>query len=179
LFVKLVFLPLVALMTACAGSDFVAEGLPNPGPDPVNVAAIDSRFVGRIAAVTTGGGQDATYDLDTVAEFRERGAGMLIGYVRMWDDLQNHKLIVNYWAQGQRTNADVTISMRFNSACSDFKLVGKLDAAGNASFPRTTQRLTCGLILSLKVVTEATVLSKQGGRVWPFWDQIEDHFAVK
>ena len=169
----------IVLLTACGGSDFVPEGLPNPLPDPVVVTEIDSRFVGRIAAVTSGGGQDARYDLNTVAEFRERGAGMLIGYVLMWDDLQNRKVIVSNWAQGQRTNAEVTISVRFNASCSDFKLVGKLDTSGNAHFPRTTQRLRCSLIVSLRVVTEATVLSKQGERRWPFWDQIEDHFAIK
>ena len=175
---RLLFL-VFALLTACGGSDFVSEGLPNPQSDPVNVSGIDSRFVGRIAAVTSGGGQDARYDLNTLAEFRERGAGMLIGYVQMWDDLQNRKLIVSDWAQGQRTNADVTISVRFNPSCSDFKLVGKLDAAGSPHFPRTTQRLTCGVFLSLQVTTEATVLSRQGERRWPFWDQIEDHFATK
>jgi hypothetical protein len=177
--VKRLLFPLIVSLTACGGSDPVSEGLPNTQVETVALTGIDSRFVGRIAAVTTGGGQDAKYILNTLAEFREREAGMLIGYVQMWDDLQNRKLIVSDWAQGQRTNSDVTISVRFNASCSEFKLVGKLDAAGSPHFPRTTQRLTCGAFLSLQVTTEAAVLSRQGERLWPFWDQIEDHFAVK
>jgi hypothetical protein len=167
-----------------SGEDFVQESLPvtDPGTvqpgDPVITELINSRFVGKINAAATGAGQSAKYDFDSTFEFREKQAGKLIGYSRMYDKLQDGKLIVDYWATGQRTDANMVIYLSFNPACSDLKLAGKLDAGGNITFPKTTQKLGCGLFVSLSVTTDATVFSQKKTE-WDFWPYIEDHFAAR
>jgi hypothetical protein len=184
-------LTMAFVLSGCAssGDDFVQEGLPNtnpntgqtqtPPPDPVVTDLIDSRYVGNIKLAASGGGQNFTFDFDSVLEYREKQAGKLIGYSRMWDKLQDGKLIIDYWSDGQRTNADMTLSVQFNPACPNVKLVGKLDAAGNITFPKTTQKLRCGIFVTATVISEATVLTRESKTSWPWWDNIEKYYAPK
>jgi hypothetical protein len=175
------------VLAGCSDSSdgFVQEALPGtnesttPGvPDPVISEPINSRFVGNIKASASGAGQSATYDFDSFFEYREKAGGKLIGYSRMNDKLQEGKLIVDYWSEGQRTNANVVLYLNFNPACSNLKLAGKLDAQGSIIFPKTTQKLGCGLFVSLSVTTDAAVLT-QGKTEWDFWPYIENHFATR
>jgi hypothetical protein len=149
---------------------------PNPAPNPSDL--IDARFVGSINAAASGAGQNASYSFDSILEFREKQAGRLVGYARMWDKLQAGKLIVDYWATGQRNGGDMTVYLNFNPACTDMKLVGKFDAAGNFRIPKTTQRLGCGFWVSVSMVTEATILTRPSKTAWPFWPEIESHFGT-
>jgi hypothetical protein len=160
------------------------EGLSQEGasPDPAIVAPMNSRFVGKINAVVTGSGQNQTFDFDTMLEFREKQGGKLIGYTRAWDKLQNGKLIIDFWAQGQRQNADIELNIpNPNPACDDIVLRGKLDALGNVSVANTTQKLNCRIFfgVSIEVNTQATVFIRQGDAVWSHWNKIEEHFASK
>jgi hypothetical protein len=184
-------LTMVFVLSGCAssGDDFVQEALPTtttstgqtqpPPPDPVIVDPINSRYVGIIKAAATGAGQNITYDYDGIFEYREKAAGRLIGYSRMWDRQQNGKLIIDYYATGQRTDANMVLNLQFNPACPDVKLAGKLDAAGNITFPKTTQKLRCGIFVTVTLVTEAMVFTKESATVWPWWPQLETYFAAK
>jgi hypothetical protein len=185
---RIVALTVVMLVSACTqtGNGVVQQGTPNPDPkpDPVITTPINSRFVGKINASASGVGQNATYDFDSILEFREKQAGKLIGYSKMWDNLQKGAdgkptLIVDYWAQGQRSNGDVELAISLNPSCGDMKLKGKLDESGNLSFPKITQRLGCGFFVSINVTTEATVLTREGDPTWTWWPKIEAHFAPK
>ena len=182
---RLVTLMVALTVSACAQSgdgivqDPPANPDPNPQPDPVITTPINSRLVGKLHATATGAGQDAKYEFDSIFEFREKQAGKLIGYSQMRDKLQNGKLVVDYWAQGQRNNADVQLSISLNTACGDMKLKGKLDLLGNISFPKTTQKLGCGFLVSISVITEATVLTRDGEANRFSWKAIEAHFAPK
>ena len=179
---RFIALTLLLFISACAqsGDGLVQEPIPdpNPKPDPIITTPIDSRFVGKINANATGSGQNLTYDFDSVLEFREKQAGRLVGYAQMRDKLQGGKLIVDYWATGQRNGGDMTLNLNFNPACSDMRLVGKLDSAGNFRIPKTTQKLGCGFLVSISMVTEATILTRQSKTVWPFWPAIESHFGT-
>ena len=150
--------------------------VPQPAPNPTD--GIDARFVGSINAAASGAGQNASYSFDSILEFREKQAGRLVGYAQMRDNLQGGKLIVDYWATGQRNGGDMTLNLNFNPACSDMRLVGKLDSAGNFRIPKTTQKLGCGFLVSISMVTEATILTRQSKTVWPFWPAIESHFGT-
>ena len=185
---RFIALTLLLFISACAqsGDGLVQEPIPdpNPKPDPIITTPIDSRFVGQIKAAATGAGQNATYDFDSILEFREKQGGKWIGYSKLWDKLQQGtdgkpKLIVDYWAQGQRNNADVQVLLNLNPSCADLKLKGKLDAEGNLSLPKTTQRIGCGIFVSISVVTEATVLTRQGATSWTWWPKIEAYFVGK
>jgi hypothetical protein len=185
---RIVALTVVMMFSACTqtGNGVVQQGTPNPDPkpDPVITTPINSRFVGKINAAATGAGQNATYDFDSILEFREKQTGQLIGYSMMWDKLQlgdngKPKLIVDYWAQGQRSNADVELSISLNSSCADMKLKGKMDESGNLSFPKIVQKLGCGFFVSINVTTEATVLTRKSDTAWAWWNKIEAHFAPK
>jgi hypothetical protein len=151
---------------------------PNPQPAPNPTDLIDARFVGTINAAASGAGQSTSYSFDSVLEFREKQAGRLVGYARMWDKLQNGKLIVDYWANGQRNTDDMTLFLNFNPACSDMKLVGKLDSQGNFRVPKTTQKLGCGFLVSISLTTDATILTRKSKTVWEFWPMIENHFGT-
>jgi hypothetical protein len=189
---RIVALTVVMMFSACTqtGNGVVQQGTPNPDPkpdpkpDPVITTPINSRFVGKINAAATGGGQNATYDFESILEFREKQAGKLIGYSKMWDQLQTGndgkpKLIVDYWAQGQRSNADVELSISLNSSCADMKLKGKMDESGDLSFPKIVQKLGCGFFVSISVTTEATVFTRDGEANKFNWTAIETHFAPK
>jgi hypothetical protein len=185
---RIVALTVVMLVSACTqtGNGVIQQGTPNPDPkpDPVITTPINSRFVGQINAAATGAGQNATYDFESILEFREKQAGKLIGYSRMWDKLQvgndgKPKLIVDYWAQGQRSNTDVELSISLNSSCADMKLKGKLDESGNITFPKIVQKLGCGFFVSISVTTDATTLTRESEPVWAHWNKIEEHFAPK
>jgi threonine aldolase len=183
----------VLCLAGCAssGDEFVQEALPNantnpitgqpqpPQPDPVITEPIDSSYLGIIKASATGAGQNISYDYDGRFEYREKQAGNLIGYSRMWDRQQNGKLIIDYWSTGQRTDANMIINLNLNPACPDVKLAGKLDAKGNIIFPKTTQKLRCGIFVTITLITEATIFTKQSATAWDFWDYIENHFASK
>jgi hypothetical protein len=175
---RLVALTVVLMFSACAQSGN-PDPNPEPNPDPIITTPINSRFVGKVSASATGAGQDAAYEFDSIFEFREKTAGRLIGYSQMRDKLQNGKLIVDYWAQGQRSNADVTLYLSLNSSCDDLKLQGKLDLSGNITFPKIVQRLGCGFFASISVTTEATMMTRQGDPAWPWWKKVEDHFTSK
>ena len=117
---KLVALTLALCLAGCAssGDEFVQEALPNPNtgqtqtppPDPVITDLVDSRYVGNIKRAASGGGQNFTFDFDSVLEYREKQAGQLIGYSRMWDKLQNGKLIIDYWSDGTQKCRNDTFS---------------------------------------------------------------------
>jgi hypothetical protein len=181
-------LTMAFILSGCAsGDEFVQEALPNtsagqtqtPPPDPVITEPINSRYVGIIKAAATGAGQNISYDYDGVFEYREKAAGRLIGYSRMWDRQQNGKLIIDYYATGQRTDANMALYLQFNPACPDVKLAGKLDAAGNINFPKTTQKLRCGIFVTITLVTEAMVFTRESATTWPWWPGLEQYFAPK
>jgi hypothetical protein len=179
---RIVALTVVMVFSACTQTGSGVDQLGTP--DPVITTPINSRFVGKILASASGAGQNATYDFDSILEFREKQVGKLIGYSKMWDNLQKgadgkSKLIVDYWAQGQRSNADVELLISLNPSCADLKLKGKLDESGNLSFPKTVQRLGCGFFVSINVTTEATVLAREGDPKWTWWPKIEAYFASK
>lgn len=185
---RIVVLSMILLGSAYtqAGKGVVQQGTPDPEPVVVTpiTTPINSRFVGQITAAASGVGQNAKYDFDSILEFREKQAGKLIGYSKMWDKLQmgkdgKPKLIVDYWAQGQRSNADVEFSISLNPACADMKLKGKLDESGNISFPKTVQQIGCGFFFSISVTTDATTLTRESEPVWAHWNKIEEHFAPK
>ena len=184
-------LTLALCLAGCAssGDEFVQEALPTtnpttgqpqtPTPDPVITEPINSRYEGILKASATGAGQNVAYDYDSIFEYREKEAGRLIGYSQMRDRQQSGKLIIDYWSSGQRTDANIVLNLNFNPACPDVKLAGKLDAAGNISFPKTTQKLRCGIFVVITLVTEATVFTNKGAHAFPYWEAIEKHFASK
>jgi hypothetical protein len=172
------FFALTAIMILTptpSSQGFGQEGSPDP--------AINSRFVGTINALVTGSGQNQTFELESILEFRERPTGMLIGYARATDKRQNNKLVIDYWAQGQRQNAQIELNIpNPNPACEDIKLRGVLDVSGSISIPKTAQQLNCKILfgISINVATDATVLQRASETVWPFWKStIEPHFPTK
>jgi hypothetical protein len=180
---RLAALAVVMMVVACtqSGGGFVQEN-PSTGPDPIITTPINSRFTGKINAAVTGSGQDLKYDFDSVLEFREQSTGRLIGYTQARDKLQNGKLIIDFWAEGQRNNADVTLNIpNPNPNCDDIILKGKLNLLGHISVPKTMQSLHCRIFfgVDISVTTESTVLTRQSEAVWPFWKAIETHFASK
>jgi hypothetical protein len=194
---KLAVIFLLALsLSGCAqsGDDFITEAPPgtNSGTDvpaaadpadPGPAGLIDSRFIGRINVSAAGAGQNLEYDFDTLFEFREKDAGKLIGYSQAWDRLQNGKLIIDFWASGQRDRVNVILKIpNPNPACSDIKFKGVFDSSGNMSFPKTIQKSNCkaGIFsASVSVTTDATVFTRSSDTIWPFWTDIETHFADK
>jgi hypothetical protein len=183
---RLVALTMVLMVSACAqsGDGFVQDPPvdPNPQPDPIITTPINSRFTGKINANATGSGQNLTYDFDSILEFREKPGGSLIGFTKAWDKLQNGKLIIDFWAQGQRNNADVTLNIpNPNPNCDDIVLKGKLDLLGNITVPRTVQKLNCRILFGVKisVTTQATVFTRDGEANKFNWKAIEAHFAGK
>jgi hypothetical protein len=180
-------LTMAFILSGCAsGDEFVQEALPNTNtnqnqtpPDPVITEPINSRYEGILEAAATGAGQNISYDYDSIFEYREKESGRLIGYSQMRDRQQNGKLIIDYWSNGQRTDANMVLYLNFNPACPDVKLAGKLDALGNIVFPKTTQKLRCGIFVTITLVTEATVFTNKGAQAFPYWDAIEKHFALK
>jgi hypothetical protein len=160
------------------GASFGQDGATTTDP----TAPINSRFVGKINAAVTGSGQNQTFDFESMLEFREKQAGRLIGYTKAWDQLQGGKLIIDFWAQGRRLNADVELNIpNPNPACEDIILKGVLDASGNVGVPRTEQKLNCKVLfgISITVTTQATVFTRQGEAIWGHWNKIEEHFAPK
>jgi hypothetical protein len=181
---RLVALFAVLMISACAqsGDGFVQDPPVDPQPDPIITTPINSRFTGKINAAVTGSGQNLKYDFDSVLEFREQSTGRLIGYTQARDQLQNGKLIIDFWAQGQRNNADVSLNIpNPNPQCDDIVLKGKLDLLGNITIPKTDQKLNCRILFGVKisVITDATVFTRDGEASKFNWKAIEAHFAGK
>jgi hypothetical protein len=185
---RIVALTVVMMFSACTqiGNGIVQEGIPKPDPvvnppDPVITTPINSRFTGKIDAAVTGSAQEK-YDFDSILEFREKSTGRLIGYTQARDKLQNGKLIIDFWAEGQRNNADVTLNIpNPNPKCDDIVLKGKLDFLGNIAIPKTVQKLNCRIFfgVSITVTTEATVFTRVGEANKFNWKAIEAYFAGK
>jgi hypothetical protein len=176
---RIVALTVVMMFSACTqvGNGVVQQGTPIPDPvipipDPVVITPINSRFVGRV--VSTIGGE--AKDFDAVLEFREKQAGRLIGYGKLWDRLANNALFLDYWQEGQRNNADVTINLRISGeSCVSIKIKGKLDINGDVAVPKTDQSI-CGFS---KMTIEAFTLKREGEANKFNWKAIEAHFAPK
>jgi hypothetical protein len=168
-------LTFVLFVSACAqsGDGFVQDPVPDPKPDPIITTPIDSRFVGKTSANQGG----TVKELDIELEFREKQDGKLIGYGQVRNKLEQDPvkaLEIDFWQEGQRNNADVLLDLRISpNSCVSIKIKGKLDLNGNISVPKTSQSL-CGAV---NMTTEAYVLKRVGASSWPFWPQIEAHFA--
>jgi hypothetical protein len=175
---RLVALFAVLLISACtqSGDGFVQDPPPvdpNPQPDPIITTPINSRFTGRVAATVSGEAKD----FDAILEFREQQAGKLIGYGQLRDRLAKNALFLDYWQEGQRTNADVTFNLRISGeSCVSIKIKGKLNATGDISVPKTNQSLCGGFA---RMTTEAFNLKREGDANKFNWKAIEAHFAGK
>lgn len=173
---RIVALTVVMMFSACTqtGNSVIQQETPNPDPkpDPVITTPINSRFTGRVVATIGGGAKD----FDAILEFREQQAGRLVGYGQLRDRLANNALFLDYWQEGQRSNADVTINLRIsNESCVNIKIKGKLDLNGDITVPKTVQSI-CGFS---KMTTEAFVLKRDGEANKFNWKAIETHFAPK
>jgi hypothetical protein len=174
---RLVALIAVLMVSACAqsGDGFVQDPPvdPNPQPDPIITTPINSRFTGRVAATIAGEAKD----FDAVFEFREQQAGKLIGYGQLRDKLAKNALFLDYWQQGQRTNADVTLNLRISGeSCVSIKIKGKLNLNGDIAVPKTSQSLCGG---AARATTEAFNLKREGEANKFDWKKIEAYFAGK
>jgi hypothetical protein len=167
----------VLMVSACAqsGDGFVQDPPPvdpNPQPDPIITTPINSRFTGRVAATVSGEAKD----FDAVLEYREQQAGKLIGYGQLRDRLAKNALFLDYWQEGQRTNADVTFNLRISGeSCVSIKIKGKLNANGDIAVPKASQ-LLCG---AARMTTEAFNLKREGEANKFNWKKIEAYFAGK
>ena len=171
---RLIAFVAVLMVSACAqsGDGFVQDPIPNPEPDPVITTPINSRFTGRVAATISGEAKD----FDAVLEFREQQTGKLIGYGQLRDRLAKNALFLDYWQEGQRTNADVIFNLRISGeSCVSIKIKGKLNASGDIAVPKANQSL-CG---AARMTTEAFNLKREGEANKFNWKAIEAHFAGK
>jgi hypothetical protein len=184
---RIVALTVVVMFSACTqiGNGIVQEGTLKPDPvvnpqpdpvvnppDPVIIPPINSRFVGRVESTISGEAKD----FDAILEFQEKQAGKLVGYGQLRDRLANNALFLDYWQEGQRNDADVTINLRISDeSCVNIKIKGKLDMNGDITVPKTDQSI-CGFS---KMTTEAFVLKREGEANKFNWKAIETHFAPK
>jgi hypothetical protein len=174
---RLFMVILLLLISACAqsGDGFVQDPVVDPQPDPIITTPIDSRFVGKVAANQGGTAKELAIEL----EYREKLGGKLIGYGQVRNKLEKDPvkaLEVDFYQQGQRNNADVSLDLRISDqSCVNIKIKGKLNLAGDIAVPRTSQSL-CGAV---NMTIEAFTLKREGATAWSFWPDLEAYFAKK
>jgi hypothetical protein len=174
---RLAALAVVMMVVACtqSGDGFVQD--PSTGPDPIITTPINSRFVGEAKA--SDGGTEKFYNFEL--DFKENTGGRLIGYASIRNTLATNPkdaLEIQFYQDGQRDNADVTINLRVSGESPwVIKLKGKLNLQGDIIMPKTSQRL--GGIFGKTLVTEAFTLVRKGPSTLSFWPKIETYFAGK